>query len=256
MYSIPKKIHQTWYKKQIPYLVQRDINKMKKLNKEYEYHFYDDDDIIRFIKSNYDDDIHEAYSKLTVGASKADFFRYLVLYKEGGIYLDLDSAIHKNLDDLIEGRSAVISREGHENLYVQWMLIFSKNHPILKEVIENVKKNIMKDCKQNVLDLTGPHVYADSIKKIINIKDLWIKEDDEINNKLKVESDKYISNTYFYNTDYEDYATFKTEAAKLSLYWERPHWRDNYSLKTYALIKLVIIVIIIVFMYKVFKKYY
>ena len=114
----------------------------------------------------------------------------------------------------------------------------------------------MKDCKQNVLDLTGPHVYADSIKKIINIKDLWIKEDDEINNKLKVESDKYISNTYFYNTDYEDYATFKTEAAKLSLYWERPHWRDNYSLKTYALIKLVIIVIIIVFMYKVFKKYY
>ena len=219
------------------------------------YFLYDDDDIIRFIKSNYDDDIYEAYSKLTVGASKADFFRYLVLYKEGGIYLDLDSAIHKNLDDLIEGKSGVISREQHENLYVQWMLIFSKNHPILKEVIENVKKNIMKDCKQNVLDLTGPHVYADSIKKIINIKDLWIKEDDEINNKLKVESDKYISNTYFYNTDYEDYATFKTDASR-SLYWEKPHWRDSYSLKTYALIKLVIIVIIIVFMYKVFKKYY
>ena len=106
MYTIPKKIHQTWYKKQIPYLVQRDINKMKKLNKEYEYHFYDDD-------------IYKAYSKLTVGASKADFFRYLVLYKEGGIYIDLDSAIHKNLDDLIEGKSGVISREGHENLYVQ-----------------------------------------------------------------------------------------------------------------------------------------
>jgi mannosyltransferase OCH1-like enzyme len=255
MYTIPKKIHQTWYKKQIPYLVQRDINKMKKLNKEYEYHFYDDDDIIRFIKSNYSNDIYEAYSKLTVGASKADFFRYLVLYKEGGIYLDLDSAIYKNLDDLIEGRSAVISREEKSGHFLQWMLCFAKEHPLLKELIKNVKENIMKNSSKDIIYLTGPGVYTQTIDDFYGKNDLWSKEDDEINNKLKVESDKYISTTYFYGIDYKSYAKFKTEAARLSLYWEKPHWKSDYSFNTYALIILAIItiIIIVICIYKAFN---
>ena len=70
------------------------------------------------------------------------------------------------------------------------------------------------------------------------------------------ESIKYISTTYFYGVYYKDYANFKTKAAILSLYWEKPHWKTGESFNTYALIILSVIVIIIVFMYKVFKKYY
>ena len=93
----------------------------------------------------------------------------------------------------------------------------------------------MKDCKQNVLDLTGPHVYADSIKKIINIKDLWSKEDDEIN-----------------NTDYKDYATFKTEAAKL-LYLERPHWKYGFRTKNNIILKLILLLTVVLILYYLFK---
>ena len=42
-----------------------------------------------FIKNNYPVDVLEAFNKLIPGAYKADLWRYCVLYKLGGIYLDI-----------------------------------------------------------------------------------------------------------------------------------------------------------------------
>ncbi len=52
--EIPKIIHQTWYKKDLPNSIKNNIEKIKKLNPDYEYNFYDDNDILIFIKNNCD----------------------------------------------------------------------------------------------------------------------------------------------------------------------------------------------------------
>ena len=71
------------------------------MNPEYDYQFFDDDDIERFILKEYSQDIYEQYQKITIGAAKADFFRYAILLKKGGVYVDLDSRVVGNLDDWI-----------------------------------------------------------------------------------------------------------------------------------------------------------
>jgi len=102
-----------------------------KLNPSYDHHIFTDKEIDKFVKKNYDKGIVECYNKLNIIVAKVDFWRYLLLYKYGGIYLDMDSTILKPLDELINNHDeAIITAEGNPNLYVQWALIFSKNHPI------------------------------------------------------------------------------------------------------------------------------
>lgn len=134
--AIPKQIFQTFKTKKLPLLTRLHIWNMKRKNPEYLYFFYDDDDIEQFLSEEFPPQYINCYHRLTIGAAKADFFRYAILYKKGGIYLDVDSAITKPLRKLIQEKDeAIISVERHENLYVQWALIFSKNHPFFKKNI-------------------------------------------------------------------------------------------------------------------------
>ena len=85
-----------------------------------------------FVNDHFKGEIAECYNKLNIIVAKVDLWRYLILYKYGGVYLDMDSSIEKPLDELIqENDAAIITVEGNQNLYVQWALIFSKQHPIL-----------------------------------------------------------------------------------------------------------------------------
>ena len=48
---IPQIFHQTWYKKNIPTKIQRHIDYMCSLHPEFEYRFYDDNDILSYINN-------------------------------------------------------------------------------------------------------------------------------------------------------------------------------------------------------------
>ena len=148
--TIPKVIYQTWKDKNLPVEIHQIREKIKKLNPSYELILYDDIDIENFIINNYDNEVLQVFKKLNIGAGKADFWRYLILYKYGGIYLDIDADIIKNLDNLIKDTdSALITREKNKGVFMQWCLIFEKEHPILQRVIEkcisNIKKRVSND---------------------------------------------------------------------------------------------------------------
>ena len=207
---IPKVIYQTWYKKELPDNILKIKEKMLSLNKDYQYFLFDDYDIEIFIKENFNSDILKAFNMLNVGAAKADLWRYLILYKNGGIYLDLDSEVYSNLDDLIKDEDkGIISRERNYNLFVQWCLIFSSNHPLLKICIDKCVDNILNKKTNNILKLTGPYVYSESIfeyTKVLN-KNIY-DEKDFIINKLIDENNL---NIRVYDYDYINFCNFKNQ---------------------------------------------
>jgi mannosyltransferase OCH1-like enzyme len=141
--SIPKRIYQTWKTKNLPWGIKNVIKNMMDLNPGYSHYLYDDAEMDEFVLTNYPGEIFNAYNMLNIGAAKADLWRYLILYKFGGIYLDIDAAILKSLDTLIKrDDSAIITREMYEGLFNQWILIFKKGHPLLKEIINQCVLNI------------------------------------------------------------------------------------------------------------------
>jgi len=179
---------------------------MRKKNQEYSYEFYDDNRIEQFLSSEFDQNMLELYRKLNIGAAKADFFRYAVLLKKGGIYLDIDSTINGRLNEFIlPGDIAVISAEKNPGLYVQWALIFAPGHPFLKRTLELTISNIQTNAyPHDVHRMTGPSVYTKAV-------DQCIAEDPAIiYRKLGV--------------DYNGHFRFKYPFSKL-LYQRGEHWK-------------------------------
>jgi len=189
-YNIPFIVHQTFYTTSLPIQIVKIINHNKKLCPNYKFYFYDDEACEEFIKKNFEERVYNAYMKLNkyYGAMKADFFRYCVLYKLGGIYLDIKSKINKPLGLIIKANDVCVLDKLRNYLepwrrnnptYEQWLLMFAPNHPYLNEMINQMVSNIENNyqpriegyikltSKQKVLMLTGPDAFTQAINTYI-----------------------------------------------------------------------------------------
>ena len=236
---IPKRIYQTWKTKNLPWGIKNVITNMIELNPSYSHYLYDDEEIDKFVLENYDGEIVDCYNMLNIGAAKADLWRYLILYKYGGIYLDIDAAILKPLDTLIrQDDTAIITREMYEGLFNQWILIFKKGHPLLKEIISQCITNIKNKSSNNILHLTGSTVITGIINKLLIIPknkynttntNIWNTSDDIL--------EKEFNNSYceykcrFYGIDMGEYATYHSQYYK-QLYINNMQWEEEQKIKS------------------------
>ena len=184
---------------------------------------------------------------MQIGAAKADLWRYLILYKNGGVYLDLDSCFNVPLNQIIDNNDkAIITRECRSGFFVQWCLFFNKSHPILKEIIETVVDNILRCIKEKKIinsyielyDTTGPSAITKVIEshyKILNFnKSAYDSSDDELAKKITVDRDDHIR---FFGTDYNNLCSFKHQYGNFlsEPYVQRKPWVEE--LKTTPLIR-------------------
>lgn len=208
--AIPKVIYQTFKTKQIPLLTKFYIWRFMRKNKDFHYEFYDDERIHQFMKESFEPRVYNAYSRLQIGAAKADFFRYAILYKKGGVYLDLDSDVRVKIDKYLkDSDEGIISHEGfHREFYVQWVLIFNKNHPFLKRTIDYMVENIEQNkYPHDVHAMTGPIVYSNAIND-------EIKENPNVKYRLLPD-------------DYDNMFKFKYMLGKILIYGDRAkHWKN------------------------------
>tara|TARA_E500000178_G_scaffold277067_1_gene276155 strand:- start:2621 stop:4972 length:2352 start_codon:yes stop_codon:yes gene_type:complete len=87
--EIPKICYTTWHSKNLPPLMEQNFNNIKDKNPEIEFKLYDEKECRDFIKNYYDNDVLEAYDRLSPSSYKSDLWRYCILHKLGGIYLDI-----------------------------------------------------------------------------------------------------------------------------------------------------------------------
>jgi len=230
---IPKRIYQTWKTKDLPWGIKKVIKNMMELNPSYSHYLYDDDEMDAFVLENYPGDIYNAYNMLAIGASRADLWRYLILYKYGGIYLDIDAAIIKPLDTLIQhSDSAIITREMYEGLFNQWILIFKKGHPLLKEVINQCVDNIKNKSSNNILHLTGSTVITNVINKFLISNTLKTKIWNTPDNVLDTEfnDDDFQYKCRFYSVDMGEYALYHSQYFE-QLYINNMQWETEQRIK-------------------------
>lgn len=195
--NIPRIIHQTYYSKKLPQEFQENVNNLINRNPNWEYRFYDDKDIIDFISSNYEPVVLQYFNRINpkYGAARSDLFRYLLLYKVGGVYLDIKSNINQPIDDIILSTDRFLlahwcneegqGREGFglwkelkeipEGEFQQWHIISSAGHPFLRAVILSVLNNIDHYRPwihgvggKGVVNVTGPIAYTLAILPLLD----------------------------------------------------------------------------------------
>jgi mannosyltransferase OCH1-like enzyme len=170
--KIPQKIHQTFKNNEMePYMYESCMIN-KNMNPEYDYYYYNDNNVQNFIKNNYPQEYITAYKKIKPGAFKADFFRYLLLYKEGGVYIDCKSYTIKPLSEFIPKNSDFISfKDRPSGTIMNGFMACVPNHPILKICIDMCLDNILNEKYGiNCLDVTGPQTLGRAYN-IYNNKD-------------------------------------------------------------------------------------
>lgn len=86
--EIPLNIFQTWKTDNLPPNMKKIIDDIKKDNPEFKYKCFNDNECTEFIKENFDEKVLDAYNRIIPGTYRADFWRYCILYINGGIYLD------------------------------------------------------------------------------------------------------------------------------------------------------------------------
>jgi hypothetical protein len=144
---IPKRILQTGKSRDLPLKERAAVCNLKLLNPDFEYLFFDDQQVEEFIDRHFPQ-YRSVFDSFPFRIQRYDFFRYLAVYHYGGFYFDLDVFLAADLAAFL-GAACVFPCEGltfsrylRDRYQMDWQIgnyAFgaAEGHPFLRAVIEN-----------------------------------------------------------------------------------------------------------------------
>jgi mannosyltransferase OCH1-like enzyme len=98
--------------------------------------------------------------------SQTDVFRLAMIYKFGGLYLDLSSSFVLDIDSNFSQFDCCFMKSSEE---IRTSILYAKkHHPLVKTILEFVFDNIFVNETWNQYSLAGPGAWTKVIKKIDN----------------------------------------------------------------------------------------
>jgi mannosyltransferase OCH1-like enzyme len=172
---IPKIIHQTWKTTTVPDQWKDAVKSCKEIN-DYQYILWSHEDMNQFVKKEFPH-LYELYTSYKYDIQRCDAFRYLVLYKYGGIYLDMDIVCKIKLDDLLKYDIVFARYSNLGNYFTNSFFMISPNHPFFLHCIHNLYKN-MNSHKYfgkhlHVMNSAGPGFLTKMIKEYGSIQNSY-----------------------------------------------------------------------------------
>lgn len=194
--GLPKIIHQTFHERALAPELLDAVEAIQRGNPDWEHRFYDEPAVRMFIAREYGPGMLAYYDAINpkYRAARADLFRYLVVYRRGGVYLDIKSLPTRPLSEVIRPDDRYLISQWnnrpdepyvdwglHPELsriergeYQQWYIAAAAGHPFLKAVIERVTRNLrtynpgLHGVGQlGVLRVTGPIAYTLAIHPLL-----------------------------------------------------------------------------------------
>jgi mannosyltransferase OCH1-like enzyme len=155
--GVPLVIYQSWKSHELPKGMRDNILRLLETNPEFDYYLYSDEECAAFIADNFDKDVLAAFHTLKPGAYKSDLWRYCILYKLGGVYLDIKYYSTVPLISIIDETSTVFVKDlGKYCVYNAFLISPPKNEIFrlcINNIVESCKNKLYRD---NSLDITGP----------------------------------------------------------------------------------------------------
>lgn len=195
--AIPRILHQTARSfDALPPDIRENVEQIKAMNPGWEYRFYDDEAILAYVEHHFGERLLRACRRINpaYGVVLADLIRYLVVYREGGVYLDIKSTMVRPLDAMLAPDDVFLLSQWNNRagapyagwgLYPellrlwggelqQWHVIATAGHPFLRRVIQEVLFNLEHyhpawygTGPLGVLRLSGPVCYSLAIAPML-----------------------------------------------------------------------------------------
>lgn len=197
--SIPPVLHQIYFKgaHALPSEIVETVADLRARNPGWTYRLHDAAAAEDYIGQTYGREILDIYLGIdpVYYAARADLFRYLICYAEGGVYLDIKSTAQRPFDEIllpddrfilcpwVDRRDGRIPSGQHQYVrpeldhleieYVQWFIATTAGHPFLARVIQSVlgrlqgyRTFIDGIGREGVFRVTGPVPYTLAIEAL------------------------------------------------------------------------------------------
>ena len=189
---IPNIVYQTWVSRSIQWRLSQEIKKFRNSNKDFSFLTYTHEERDEYMKKYWGDhDIYEIYLNSVFQPSKADIWRYCILFDRGGFYFDIKSGYIGKLSKLKNSNGAILSYEPFStqilpekeflnkvdnfNILLNWGFGFKKSHKLLEMLIDNICKyssyfrnKKFLNPKSAILAFTGPGMLTKTYREYIN----------------------------------------------------------------------------------------
>ena len=220
---IPRNIFQAWHSTDLPNSVKSCIENIKKCNPNFNHYLYDDEQCREFIKEHFSEDILKAYDSIVPAAIKIDLWRYCVLYKYGGIYLDVKYFCVNgfNFNYLLD--KEYFCKDFDKIGIYNAIIICKPNNEIMKKCIEQVVKNVNHNFYGNsTTEPTGPLMITNFITKN-QVNKFYLNVTNGLpNNKNKENTN--IKYKLFIILHFHD--NYRNEQPKFNKYWA-DYWNEK-----------------------------
>lgn len=171
-WKIPKIIFQTWKSGELT--PEMKAARQSFLDQShYKYICWNDEECLRFLQLEYGDRYAHAYAMFVPGAYRADFWRYCVLYKFGGVYADAKTTCLRPLDEIIRPTDElVLVRDIPVSCLLNGFIACTPRHPLIKLAMEKTLENIeARAYGDDPLDICGPHMFGKMFCKLLSTPD-------------------------------------------------------------------------------------
>ena len=192
---IPKTVFQTYKDSRLAVPLAENLVRNLQFAVGWSHRLFDDEMIPEYVRAAFGANMAHRYRAIApeYGAARADLFRYLFAYQEGGVYLDIKSQLTRQLSDVIQvddcyllgcwhncgeaayasyGRDSTIANPAGE--FQQWFLVAAPRHPFLEAVIHEVCRRIDTYTRRSfgfgkwgTINTTGPIPYTNAIYPIL-----------------------------------------------------------------------------------------
>lgn len=163
---IPKIIHRIWLGKTgtqvFPEKYDYYRDRLYSLHPEFEIINWNNDSIEELFKEEQFKKYYNFWKNLPIHIQKCDFVRYLILYKYGGVYIDLDFEVYKNISDLLDRELLLVLQPEVFIKFSNTYLVFNgfmgciRNHKLFLDFAEYISNINHIKFKFDVLSTTGP----------------------------------------------------------------------------------------------------
>lgn len=179
-----------------PYELQKAHDSWINKNKEYKLQYWDTKKCKEYLIKNFSKEHLDTFNCINAYSGKCNFFRYCVIYNEGGWYSDWKQVcLEDNLLNYLSNNKDLIVFKDTEKFNPQLKGCIQpaffgaiKNHSLLLQAINNCILNVKnKNYSKNVWYTTGPCLFGTSFKQL------------NLSNKLLIGSYSHPQNAFILN---------------------------------------------------------
>lgn len=183
---IPRIIHQTWKRKDIPFPLDQLPQTWKKYLPNWEYVLWTDEMNREFAHKHFPDFL-EKYDAYPCNIQRADAIRYLLLKVYGGLYVDMDFECLENIEFLLEGSDFIVGKEpdwhakrfGFEYIICNAFMASTPDNDFINFVCQRLINHSGGKVVNNgfdILDSTGPFLLTHAFNAFPHKEDIRILE--------------------------------------------------------------------------------